>query len=57
MKGGMLGFLEMFIVLTFALGWGILELLGLHLDKEREQAKAEETAKAGPNEIDKPMSD
>jgi hypothetical protein len=32
-----LGFMEMFIVLGFALGWGILELVTLRMDKEREK--------------------
>ncbi len=30
-----LGLMEMCIVLAFALGWGILELVSLRLDKKR----------------------
>jgi len=30
-----LGLIELLIVLLFALGWGILELVGLRLDRER----------------------
>jgi hypothetical protein len=33
-----LGFIEMFVVLAFALGWGVLELVALRLDKQREKA-------------------
>jgi len=29
------GFIELFVVLLFALGWAILELVGLRLDRER----------------------
>jgi hypothetical protein len=32
-----LGFVEMGVVLLFALGWGILELVGLRLDRKREE--------------------
>jgi hypothetical protein len=32
-----LGFMEMFIVLAFALGWAILELVTLRMDKQREK--------------------
>jgi hypothetical protein len=31
-----LGLTEMFVVLLFALGWGILELVGLRLDRKRK---------------------
>jgi hypothetical protein len=38
----MLGLMEMFVVLVFVLGWGILELYTLRLDKRRrEQAERE----------------
>jgi len=30
-----LGLIELLVVLLFALGWGILELVGLRLDRER----------------------
>ena len=31
-----LGLIELFVVLLFALGWGILELVTLRLDKRRK---------------------
>jgi hypothetical protein len=33
-----LGLIELLVVLLFALGWGILELVGLRLDRERVSA-------------------
>jgi hypothetical protein len=36
-----LGFIEMFVVLAFALGWGVLELVTLRIDKERANRAAE----------------
>lgn len=33
------GLIEFSVVVAFALGWGILELLGLRLDKKREEEK------------------
>jgi hypothetical protein len=45
MENGFLAFMEMFIILAFALGWGVLELVTLRLDRkrkaEREQSDAE----------------
>jgi hypothetical protein len=35
MENSLLGFMEMFIILAFALGWGVLELVALRLDKKR----------------------
>lgn len=35
-----IGLLELFIVLVFAAGWGVLELVGRHLDKRREAERA-----------------
>ena len=32
-----LGFIEMGVVLLFGLGWGILELVGLRLDRKRKE--------------------
>ncbi len=32
-----LGFIEMGVVLMFGVGWGILELVGLRLDRKRKQ--------------------
>jgi len=31
-----LGLIELLVVLLFALGWGILELVGLRLDREHK---------------------
>lgn len=36
MHGNWLGFLELLIVFGFALGWGVLELVALRLDRKRE---------------------
>ena len=33
------GLIEFFLVISFALGWGVLELLGLRMDKKREIEK------------------
>lgn len=52
-----LGLIELFVVLAFVLGWGILELVGLRLDRQREAEKqkhlgrdqADSDAGAGPN--------
>lgn len=35
MEFNLLAFLELFIVLGFALAWGVLELVGLRLDKKK----------------------
>jgi hypothetical protein len=40
-----LGLIELFVVLLFALGWGILELFTLRLDKRR-RAQVERTEKS-----------
>ena len=32
-----LGFIEMGVVLMFGLGWGVLELVGLRLDRKRRE--------------------
>jgi hypothetical protein len=36
MENGFLAFMEMFIILAFALGWGVLELVTLRLDRKRQ---------------------
>lgn len=43
-----IGIFELLIVLGFALAWGVLELVGLRLDKKRAQEKerAEREGKA-----------
>jgi hypothetical protein len=45
MEFGGVGLIEMFVVLSFALGWGLLELYTLRLDKRRA-AEAERAAAA-----------
>ncbi len=42
-----MAFFEMFVVFGFALGWAVLELVGLRLDKRR----AEEAARAKQGEL------
>jgi len=32
-----LGFIEMGVVLMFGIGWGIMELVGLRLDRKRKE--------------------
>jgi hypothetical protein len=43
-----LGFIEMFVVLAFAAGWGILELVGLRLDKRRAEESRRAADRADP---------
>ena len=33
---GYLGFIEFFVVLMFAIAWGILEMVGRRLDRKKE---------------------
>jgi hypothetical protein len=47
MENGFLAFMEMFIILAFALGWGVLELVTLRLDRKR---KAEQEGSKGEGE-------
>jgi hypothetical protein len=46
MENGFLAFMEMFIILAFALGWGVLELVTLRLDRKRkaEQERSDREA-------------
>lgn len=37
MDSSWLGLLELFVVLAFALAWGVLELLGRRLDQRRSE--------------------
>jgi hypothetical protein len=37
-----LGFIEFFVVALFALCWGILELVGRRLDRNKEAERAKE---------------
>lgn len=47
MENGLLAFMEMFIILAFALGWGVLELVTMRLDRKR---MAEQQASDGERE-------
>jgi hypothetical protein len=44
------GLIELTVVLAFALGWGVLELLGLRLDKKREREKQRQAAETADKE-------
>ena len=44
MNSPWLGLLELFIVLGFVVGWGVLELVGLRLDKRRREREAAQRA-------------
>ncbi len=35
---GYFGMIELFVVLAFAAGWGVVELVGMRLDKEKAAA-------------------
>lgn len=37
MEFSLLGLMEMFVVLAFGVGWAVLELIGLRLDKKRRE--------------------
>jgi hypothetical protein len=41
MENGFLAFMETFIILAFALGWGVLELVTLRLDRKRKEEREE----------------
>ena len=41
-----LAFFEMFVVFAFALGWGILELVGMRLDRKRKEEREREAGKS-----------
>jgi hypothetical protein len=43
-----LGFIEMGVVLMFGLCWGVLELLGLRLDRKRKEESERNKSSAGP---------
>ncbi len=36
-----MGLIELFVVLGFALAWGVVELVGLRLDKKKAEAKTQ----------------
>ena len=41
-----LGLIELFVVLLFALGWGVLELVCRRMDRRREAQRAREGPRA-----------
>jgi hypothetical protein len=43
MGSGLLGFMELFIVLAFVIGWGVLELIMLRKDQRRRRAAEDVT--------------
>ena len=48
MGGNLTGLIELFVVLVFGIGWGVIELVALRLDRqkaERERAAAEQRSK------------
>ena len=45
MESSSLALMEMAIVLAFVLGWAVLEIVGLRLDKQREREKEDEDKK------------
>jgi uncharacterized membrane protein len=42
MDTSILALMEFFIVIAFVLGWAVLEIVGLRLDKAREREKEDE---------------
>ena len=49
-----LAFMELFVVFAFVVGWGVLELVTLRLDKRRAAEKAAQESEGGWVEIDAP---
>lgn len=48
---GWLGLIELGVVLVFVLGWGVLELVGLRMDRRRrEEAERAAARSAAPGE-------
>jgi len=48
MGGNLTGLIELFVVLLFGVGWGVIELVALRLD--RQKAERERAAAAAPRE-------
>jgi hypothetical protein len=46
---GYLGFIEFFVVILFAMAWGVLELVGRRLDKKKEAERAKEKNSTPPS--------
>jgi hypothetical protein len=38
MRPGWLGFIELFVVLMFAIGWGVLELMVLRMERRKARS-------------------
>ena len=51
------GLIEFFLVISFVLGWGILELVGLRMDKRREAEKVRRDAGAPADTGPRPSSE
>lgn len=41
MDSSLLAFMELLIVCAFVIGWAVVEIVGLRLDRKREQENAE----------------
>lgn len=52
MDSGLLAFMELFVVLAFAIGWGVLELITLRMDKRKRER---EDAQQRQSECDRPV--
>ncbi len=50
MENSWLALLELFIGAGILLGWAVIELVGLRLDRKREEEKARAEAKTSPDE-------
>jgi len=48
MGGNLTGLIELFVVLLFGVGWGVIELVALRLD--RQKAERERAAADAPRE-------
>jgi len=46
MEFSAIALIELGVVMAFVLGWGILELVGLRLDKQKREREAREKAAA-----------
>jgi hypothetical protein len=54
---GYAGLIEFVLVISFVLGWGILELLGLWMDKKRVAEKAQREAAPCPDARSRPSAE
>jgi hypothetical protein len=51
-ESGWIGLIELGVVLAFVLGWGVLELVGLRMDKRRREAAEREGSAAATDSSD-----